>query len=240
MKKGLILLPLLALAVTACTSTGGGSKKKKSSSGQTTSVTSDPSGSSGSQSSGSGSSGSSGSKSSSSSSVAPTPGQAHDVPWLLDAQNDLYDPNASGYAGYEGDHNVDGTVINFHDVMITNNPAGDEHTGEKNGYAIQFSGPKSRDPGVMTISSIKAVGSIEAKVLIKNTYEWSATQIGTLTFGNGAITVPGTSTKETSSYDANWNLHTVEIPVNATAEGDFVIRNTGNFAFYIVSLHFKA
>ena len=238
MKKGLILLPLLALAVTACTTTGGGSKKKKSSTGQTTSLTSDPSKSSGSQSSGS--SGSSGSKSSSSSSVAPTPGQAHDVPWLLDAQNDLYDPNASGYAGYEGDHVIDGTVINFHDVMITNNPAGDEHTGEKNGYAIQFSGPKSRDPGVMTISSIKAVGSIEAKVLIKNTYEWSASQIGTLTFGNGAITVPGTSTKETSTYDANWNLHTVEIPVNATAEGDFVIRNTGNFAFYIVSLHFKA
>ena len=236
MKKGLILLPLLALAVTACTSTGGGSKKKKSTTHETGLTTHDSS-SSGSQSSGS--SGSSGSKSSSSS-VAPTPGQAHDVPWLLDAQNDLYDPNASGYAGYEGDHNVDGTVINFHDVMITNNPAGDEHTGEKNGYAIQFSGPKSRDPGVMTISSIKAVGSIEAKVLIKNTYEWSATQIGTLTFGNGAITVPGTSTSVVSDYDANWNLHTVEIPVNATAEGDFVIKNTGNFAFYIVSLHFKA
>lgn len=236
MKKGLILLPLLALAVTACTSTGGGSKKKKSTTHETGLTTHDSS-SSGSQSSGS--SGSSGSKSSSSS-VAPTPGQAHDVPWLLDAQNDLYDPNASGYAGYEGDHVIDGTVINFHDVMITNNPAGDDHTGEKNGYAIQFSGPKSRDPGVMTISSIKAVGSIEAKVLIKKDYSWSASQIGTLTFGNGAITVPGTSTSVVSDYDANWNLHTVEIPVNATAEGDFVIRNTGNFAFYIVSLHFKA
>ena len=235
MKKGLILLPLLALAVTACTSTGGGSKKKKSTTHETGLTTHDSS-SSGSQSSGS--SGSSGSQSSSSS-VAPTPGQAHDVPWLLEAES-MYDPNSKGYAAYEGDHAVEGTNINFHDVMITDNPAGDSHTGSERAYAFQFSGPSSRDPGVMTISSIKAVGSIEAKVLIKNTYEWSASQIGTLTFGNGAITVPGTSTNETSSYDANWNLHTVEIPVNATAEGDFVIRNTGQFAFYIVSLHFKA
>lgn len=237
MKKGLILLPLFALAVTACTSTGGGSKKKKSSSGQTTSVTSDPSKSSGSQSSGS--SGSSGSKSSSSSSVAPTPGQAHDVPWLLEAES-MYDPNSKGYAAYEGDHAVEGTNINFHDVLITDNPAGDSHTGSEKAYAFQFSGSKSRDPGVMTISSIKAVGSIEAKILIEKSHEWSATQIGTLTFGNGAITVPGTSTSVVSDYDANWNLHTVEIPVNATAEGDFVISNTNIFAFYIVSLHFKA
>ena len=152
----------------------------------------------------------------------------------------MLDPSAKGYAGYEGDHDVDGTNINFVSVMVNDNPAGDSHTAESRLSVFQFSGSASRDKGLMTISKIQAVKTVEVKALVKSSYTWNANQIGTITFGGTKVTVPGTSESETSEYDSGWNIHTVTLNVNASSEGDFVINNTNGFAFYIISLDFKA
>lgn len=172
-------------------------------------------------------------------SVAPTPGSAHAVPWNFTAES-MFNEGSSGYAAYEGDHDVSGTNVNFHDVMINDNPAGDSHTASTRQCVFQFSGPKSRDPGIMTISKVAAFSSVEVKVLIEKSHTWSATQIGAVSMGGTNLTVPGTSTSVVSDYDANWNLHTVNISSSVTTEGDFVINNTNKFAFYIVSLNFQA
>lgn len=167
-------------------------------------------------------------------------GSEHSLPWLLDSA-DVYDESRSGYAGYTDDYDFAGTTVSLENTMVTNNPAGDSHTGSTTQTAFQFckTGHAKYDPGVLTVSKVKPA-TVEVKAIVEKSHTWGSNQIGTVTFGGSSVTVPGTSSSVVSDYDANWNIHTVTLTVNASTAGDFVINNTGAFAFYIISLEFKA
>lgn len=235
MKKSLlVLLPLMTLALVGCRGRGGrgGRSSASNPSGQTTQT--QPSGTSGATTSGGG-----GPSTPTQTSQAPVEGAEHALPWNCKAEDYFDESRGSGYNAYEGNTDADGTIINFHNAYINDDPGSLKIDKKAHAFQLAKSNHEKYPKGVLTISKVKP-SKVTVKVLLKSDYTWSSTQIGTVTFGSKTLTVPGTSTSVAVEGYTGWNLHTVTLDVNATQADNFVVTNTGTFAFYIAAFEFAA
>ncbi len=147
-------------------------------------------------------------------------------------------PAGSGYANSAGTKKIGNYNVVTEGFQVNDDP------GDVNGNTINvFQLCKAGDSrctagGSITVKNIKA-GRVRARVLVKSNYSWGSNQIGTVTFGGNAVTVPSSSTSEVSQYSTDWKVHTVELNTNSTTTADFKVHNTGNkFVFYIIQLDF--
>ena len=146
-----------------------------------------------------------------------------------------------GYDNCAGDHTVGGYTVNFNGgVQINGDPAGKNNKDRF--FVIQWAKKgheKAADGGTLTVKNIQPKKVI-VQAFMKTTYSWNNKQLGTVQMGGSAVTVPGTSTTETTEYSADYKIHTVTLDVNAASAGDFTINDSNNFAIYLAFVGFYA
>ena len=150
-----------------------------------------------------------------------------------------------GYDACKGDHTVGSYTVNFNGaVQINGDPAGaNPKDGDKKYFnVIQFAKvghAKAAEGGTLLVKSIQA-SKVIVQAFIKTSYSWNASQLGTVTMGGSAVTVPSTSTTETTEYNSEWQTHNVTLDLNGSGAADFSINNSNSFAIYIASINFYA
>ena len=152
---------------------------------------------------------------------------------------DMKDLAFKGYDACKGDHTTGGFTVNFNGAVQINGDVA-SLKNNTNLYVIQFAKKgheKAAEGGTLTVKNVQPKKVI-VQAFLKSSYSWGANQLGTVTMGGEAVSVPKQSTKTTTEYSSDYAIHTVTLDVNASEAGDFAINDSNNFAIYIAYIGF--